>query len=124
MKKALKDEYQSYLFYYGDCTDMQARSLAKACAVLTLAVECIEDGQADVRKNGFFQDFAKVVDKCDVTYLPRNYRRLKEKIMWVYEGQKVTDVINLPRRGNANALRFDDKELVSWLVQMRAIELS
>jgi hypothetical protein len=118
-KEALKSKYDLYLSMYAHYSERHMRKLAKAAAVLVEAVIVIRERSLDVNKNRFFKDAARAVKSIDVQYLPTHYRRLKEKVVAVYEGQELTEVLDLPRAGNTNALRHGDQEMISWLYQLR-----
>lgn len=118
--KALTELYKDYLHVYpAHYSDEHVNKLARACAVVQSAADWIQEVGYDLRKNRFFIQMAAVVEQERIQYVPSNYRRLKDKIMEVLDGKAITDLIDLPRLGNSNALKYDDDEIVAWMVQMR-----
>lgn len=120
IKRALKAEWRGFLPAYVGLTQQQAEKLAKAAAILFAAIEYASNQKMDMRRLEFYSDLAVEVDRSGVPYLPGNARRLKEKVMRVLGGEAPTEVITLPRAGNANAKRYDDPQVIAWLMTMRA----
>lgn len=120
VKRALKAEWRAFLPAYSGLTQQQAENLAKAAAILFAAIEYASTHNLDMRRLEFFSDLGAEIDRLGVPYLPGNARRLKEKAMRVLGGEAPTEVITLPRMGNSNAKRFDDPQVVAWLMTMRA----
>lgn len=121
VRKALKKGYSEYLHCYRSYKKTARYNLAKACAVLEQTVKYIVDKDIDISKNRVFIDLAKLVEFYDVAYLPNNHRRLKEKIMPILQdGESVAGLIDLPRIGNTNSVKYaDDDQLIAWVYQLR-----
>jgi len=111
--------YESYLPLYNDVPHTKAKQLARAAATLMTAIHTIEEDQIDTTKMTFFHDLASIIKQNDIGYLPKNHRRIKEKILSILDGTPICEVIHLPRKGNVNAVRVEDKQLISWLIQLR-----
>lgn len=118
-RKAVREDYKMYLADYATYSEEHMSKLAKAAAVVVAAARWIVDEDVDPKKDQFFFDAREAVKKIHVQYLPTHHRRLKDKILAVLEGQEVKDVVDLPRAGNKNALRYGDQEIMSWLYQLR-----
>lgn len=120
IKAVSKTKYKSYLHHYRGCKSERAQTLAKACAIVNyMAVEV-----ASIEEYGkcqLLKDFSAVLDEVGVAYVPRHWRRLGDKIEKVLNGKPIEKVIKVPRRGNKNALQYDDPELMSWILQMRSL---
>lgn len=97
---------------YVNCSDVQANHLARACAVVQFAAIEVAS-QEPTSSNDLYRNLAAIIKRRSWCYLPKNYRRLKEKIMQVVEGAAVTDVIKLPRQGNNNRKAYDDQQVIS-----------
>ncbi len=72
--------YQAYL----NCSEIQQENLCIAAALLEGAIVWIKENEINTSKSAFFKEYCNLLDKYDIRYLPKNYRKLKEKI------QKVT----------------------------------
>ncbi len=120
VKRSLKADYKGFLPAYAGHTTAQAEGLAKAAAVLHVAHEYARDQALDLRRMEFYSDFGAIVERLQVGYLPSNPRRLKEKLVRVLGGEVVTEVVTLPRAGNENAKKYDDPQIIAWLMTMRA----
>jgi hypothetical protein len=114
----LKD-LTKYLPAYGSCTEIQAKHLARACAVVQFAANDLR-GSEPQWSNDYYRNLSAVIKRHNWPYLPKNYRRLKEKIDRVIDGADVRKVIKLPRRGNSNAKQYDDKQVIGWLMYLRS----
>ncbi|MEO0337611.1 MAG: transposase family protein [Bacteroidota bacterium] len=121
LKNALESDYKAYLRYYSNCTSAQSRTLAKACAIIEASVCYMNENRISIKKSRFFKDLSTVLSDLDIGYIPRNWRRLKEKVEAVYNGADVVDLINLPRSGNSNARKHEDKRVKSWVYIMRSM---
>lgn len=106
--------------YYGYKLD-QTQRLAKAAAAVQLCIEMGEaEGLLSNRSEAWFRDFAEVVKRLDLDYLPTHWRRLRDKVRAAMESS-VPDAVTLPREGNQHARKFDDLEIESWVIQMRGM---
>lgn len=119
LKEAINNNFHEYIHAYKRYDYHKAEVLAKTCAALSFAVRHIQSNGIDVRKNRFFKELGVLLSNMSVRYVPRNFRRLKEKILELLEGTEVTDLVDLPRTGNKNSEKYNDKEMLSWLVQLR-----
>lgn len=119
--RCLTDGYKEYLHCYGDCTPVQQTNLAKAAAVLEGAVEYIRAHRVDISKNAFFKDYVAILEHRDVKYTQFNFRRFKEKVELVIQGNPITAVVKLPRAENSNAAQFNDDQIRSWIIQLRGM---
>ena len=120
VRDILKTGYIAFLHHYRGIADGKAVKLAKAASVVSFAAEHVAATHYDVRKSFFWQELAAVVDEVSEGYLPRNWRRLKEKVAAVLDGTPAEQVIGLPRAGNQNASKHGgDAEITSWILQLR-----
>jgi hypothetical protein len=116
----LKNGYTQYLHLYRGYNDELAHTLARGCAVIEFAADTLRSGGAE-SATAFFQDLANVLNLIGCPYLPKHWRRLKEKVDPLLEGEAVNHIIKVKREGNQNATKFDDPEIGAWLLQMRAL---
>ena len=116
---ALKRKNAFYRHFAGLKTE-QADNLAAACAVAEKLIEEAEKQGKKLNNIAFLADAQAALSKMDVRYLPVNWRKLGEKLRECAEAG-VTEAIKLPRAGNRNSLKFDDPELVAWMMQMRSM---
>lgn len=121
IKVALKDDYKRFLNLYRTHSDLHAKLLARACAVLDLAVSQLTLRKLDVRKDDFFRDLSAAINESDVSYLPKSHRRLKEKIHRVLHGEAWSEVVKLPRAGNQNRTLREADIILAWLIYMRQL---
>jgi hypothetical protein len=119
IKGHLNEHYSQYLHCFGDCSKTQQQNLAKACALVDGTVSYIKETSYDLKKNNLFFDLSEVFKKEDYAYIPHNYRCLKNKIKEVMDGTAISEVIWLPRADNKLALKYDDAEVESWVIQLR-----
>jgi hypothetical protein len=116
----LKHTYTDYLHCYADYKEEHRVALAKACAVVEFAVE--QKQNPNITGDTIYKEIVTLIEKNELSYLPKNYRVFKQKIEAVInDGQAIADIIRLPREGNSNALVHDDPQLLSWATQMRAM---
>lgn len=108
-----------YLPAYHDCTDIQAKHLATAAAVIQYAANQIKSKEP-TSSNAYYRHLSAVVKEKGWLYLPKNYRRLKDKIDLVVSGAQVTDVVKLPRQGNNNKKAFADAQVIGWIMYLRS----
>jgi hypothetical protein len=114
----LKD-LSPWLKAYAGCTDLQAEHLARACAVIQFAAREIS-AMEPTSSNDYYRNLSSVIKRRGWVYLPKNYRRLKEKIMRVVKGKKVTKVIKLPRKNNNNRQPYSDEQVIGWMMYLRS----
>lgn len=115
--QVLKVAFADYLDYYANYGDEQARLLARtACFLDMLRRQWLAMGQPP-RNNTLFRLASPLVDDLKLQYFPREYRRIKDKV--VAKGP-VVDQVTLPREGNTNALQFGDPSLRALLLMLRA----
>ena len=114
----LNTDFQQYLHLYRGYDDDHAHTLAKGCAVLMFAADTLRNGGAD-SATAFLNELANVLNLVGCEYLPKHWRRLKEKVDTILKGVPVQEVMKLKREGNQNAARLNDEEVKSWLLQMR-----
>lgn len=115
---ALKSGYKALI---GEYTGDSRQSLARAAAVLDVISKYVENNLINPKSLAFWQEVSLVVNHKDIKYLPKNARRLKEKYEALASGNHLTEVIKLPRSQNLNALKYEDDEMLSWVVQMRGM---
>ena len=121
IRTALESNYKPFLMAYQEVATKYTADLAKACAAVIAVIEYVKENNQDTKPSLFWKDLGKVVKSLNVKYLPTNHRRLKDKVIAVLDGDDVTNVIKLPRQGNVNSLKYEDKELISWMMQMRSL---
>lgn len=120
IKQAVKTMYTGFYPAYTGYSAVQTDTLARCAAALDAVHKYIVDNGVDVRKMEVFSDFSLCVARFGLKYLPSNVRRLKDKVMRLLGGEIATEVVNLPREGNANARKYDDPEVVAWMMVMRS----
>jgi len=119
-KEYLNRVHTEYLFCYVDAKLHQQTALAKACAVLEFCV--LEVSNENLSVNEISKAAALLIDKYNLQYLPKNYRRLKEKIEdCTVRYIPIAEVIHLPRSGNNFAEKHVDPEVKSWAMQLRSM---
>jgi len=105
--------------YYRDCTTAQRVGLARACAVLDFTTK-YQAKNPDERASDIYKLVGSLVDKYQIPYFPKNYRRVQEKVeLHRDHDEPITEIIKLPRKGVKTALKYDDPELKSWAIQLR-----
>jgi len=104
---------------YSDCTDVQADHLARACGVIQFAALEISSREP-TSSNDYYRNLSAIIKRKGWQYLPKNYRRLKDKIMKVVNGAPVTKVIRLPRKGNNNRQPYSDEQVIGWMMYLRS----
>lgn len=112
---------KDYLKYYAVSYDAsRAASLATAASLLEAIVEVIRMENLNLKKRWFFDDLQEILTIWKVKDLPKSSKRIREKVLHLLEsGQKITDVVHPHYEGNANAVRYDDAEIMAWMVVMR-----
>lgn len=105
--------------HYKECTDIQAEHLARACAVVQFAANEV-GSKAPTSSNDYYRTLAAVIKERGWVYLPKNYRKVKEKVMAVVNGESVTSVIKLPRKGNNNRKAYDNEQVIRWMLYLRS----
>lgn len=113
------DNDQQYLASYRDCLQTQADGLARACSILQFAADYVNRNPPSPRDHSFYRNLAAVIKLKDWSYLPKNFRRLAEKVKLVADGADVRTVIQLPRKGNNNKKPYDNKRVIAWIVYLR-----
>lgn len=118
-KRHLNKAYPQYLEYYTQVDTTRRVALAKACGVLDFLLENVENYSGT--KNALFNELSPILQRMDLAYIPHNPLRLKEKYNILLEtDHSIVELINLPRTGNKNAERYNDPEVYSWVMQLRA----
>lgn len=122
VKHRLSGDKMLYWKQYAGYSQMHVLELSRACAALALCIELGEDrGELLAPSGQWLRDYAEIMERLDVRYMPRNWRTLKEKVSLVLGGHQVWEVIDLPRAGNQNARKLTDPEIESWVIQMRGM---
>ena len=117
----IKNNYERYIHHYIEHTTVQRVALAKACAVLTYAIKYLNDNP-DLKPNVVYKDICAAVARKDLRYIPKHYKKFRLKIKSIIkDGFDVEQIIKLPRYKNTSALVFDDPELISCAIKMRAM---
>jgi hypothetical protein len=120
VKKAVKTTYRDFIPDYEGIPTGKVEPLAQAAAVLAEAFGYFQSMGLEPGKSGFFVDFATVITKVGVPLLPKNYRVLRDKFLRLLDGERPTEIVAPVRLGNQNAVKFDDPDIVAWLIVMRA----
>ena len=120
VKQAVKIDYTGYYPAYTGYSAAKTDALARCAAALNAVHKYIVENGVDVRRMEVFSDFSLCVDRFGLPYLPSNVRRLKEKVLRLLGGETATEVVTLPREGNANARKYDDPEVIAWMMVMRS----
>jgi hypothetical protein len=118
IKEYLNTHYTAYLQCYGDCTKQQQENLAKAAATLESLVLYIKNNNYDLKKNNLFVEAAAVLQQLD-SYLPHNFRRVKEKVVEAMNGTPIAEIVTLKRAGNKNPAKYNDEEVTAWILTLR-----
>jgi Integrase core domain/Mu transposase, C-terminal len=116
------DFYQHYAEKYNDST---SEGLALGAAWLEAIYDLANAEGVNLKHQAFFVEVAKIVEHERVPYLPHNPRRLKDKILLLsnkagHTMMRASDVVVLPREGNNNARKYDDMEILAWVLLMRS----
>jgi Mu transposase, C-terminal len=115
-----------YEFYQG--YDRERReALVGAASLVAASVQWLRSSNYNIGKSKFWVDLGALVETEGLRYLPKNWRRLKDKVMEVYEGKAVYQVVVLPREGLKNAgMKYaeDKPQIIGWLLKMRVAELN
>lgn len=122
IRGALRTAFQkssAFLPAYGSCTEAQAKALARACTVIDFAAEHIKSHEP-TRSLDLYRHLATIIAEERWEYLPKNHRVLKQKIDLVVHGADVRKVIKLPRQGNQNRSKYDNKRVRAWLLYLRS----
>lgn len=122
VRTAVTNDFAHWIACYPGLRPELANGLAKACATLEVSVDYVHKYNVNTRRSEFFVDLGTIIDKYRIPYLPKNWRRVKDKIMQVLnlpDGQGISDIVVPPRQGNSNALKFDDPEITAWIHQLR-----
>lgn len=119
VKAAVESGYKSFMSDYAGHS--QLMTLARSAAVLDVVVKHIEDEFINTKSCAFWKELSSLIAHFDVGYLPKNYRRIQDKTSRVLRGEHVTEVVSIPRANNHNALKYQDPELISWIIQMRGM---
>ena len=94
--------------------EKQIKCLCRAATILDTVLEWIELKGLKYSNMKVYSDTAVWLKKCkylEYKYIPINAQRLREKIdCMVKEGLKGHDVVGLPRAGNTNKSKYDDKQ--------------
>jgi hypothetical protein len=123
VRNVVNDIYKNYLPAYRNCTPIQQNNLAKAASFIEAIVFYIRNNEIDIRKNELFIQLAALVENEDYKYLPKNFRKLKEKILEANTGIAIAEVIKLPRAGNTNAGVFSsDSQLIGMIYQLAGMQ--
>lgn len=110
--------YEQFLRFYKGFEPEKAIRYAKAVHVLYDIVQMGTNAK----------QASKFIEKNDID-LPRNERRLNDKLkafkLALNEhgqiGSWVTEIVGVKRQGNQNARKYDDAELIAWLVMLREL---
>ena len=120
IKKYAADKQPDYLHCYTGHTKIQQQNLATACAYVEAICAWIREQQYNIKSNDLFNQLSDIFQKEDIPYLPHNYRKLKERLLPVLNGDKaIAESVWLPRADNANAKKYDDAEVESWILNLR-----
>lgn len=117
----LNSHYMEYLHLYGGYNERQQAALARAAAMIQGCIDYITINKVDIRKKEFWFEAATLFATQDAKYIPHNFRCLKDKVTAVMQGDKISDVIKLPREGNDNRSLYNDEEVKAWILQLRGM---
>lgn len=118
-KQHLNKSFPQYLEYYSQVDATRRVALAKACGVLDFLLENAQSYGGT--KYALFKDLSPILKKMDLAYIPHNPIRLKEKFdLLMGTEQSIIELVELPRVGNKNAEQYNDPEVFSWVMQLRA----
>lgn len=112
------DNYERFLKFYKGFEPSKAVLCAKSVCTM---LEIISKGIA-------IQQASKFIESNDID-LPVNERRLNDKIkvfkQYLNEhgqvGSWVVEIVGVKRQGNQNARKYDDPELLAWLIMLREL---
>lgn len=119
IKTAVESGYKGFMSDYAGHS--QLVTLARSAAVLDVVVKHIEDEMINIKSCAFWKELSSLITHFDLGYLPKNYRRIQDKTTRVLQGEHITEVVSVPRANNHNALKYEDPELISWIIQMRGM---
>ncbi len=116
--RALADA-DSYTYIYKNEPEDRRSRLAVAASIVEATTRYISQTSYSTRRNELFERIAELVREHNITYLPHNPRRVKEKIMNRVSGMGLGEVIKAPRAGNDNAAKFrNDDQISEWIYQL------
>lgn len=108
-----------YTYIYKSEPAERRDKLAAAASIVEATVAYITATSYNTRRSDIFERMAALAEANNITYLPHNYRRIKEKVMNRLSGQPIGDVIKAPRSGNDNAAKFRyDDQISEWIYQL------
>ncbi|MEI6410261.1 MAG: hypothetical protein WCR52_12815 [Bacteroidota bacterium] len=108
ISKSIENDSKKWVveFDNGENKPDQVLKLARAAAVLECLVKLMDAGIC-YRKVIAYKAFNQVLNKHQIHYLPKNVRRLEEKVSKGLSGLKIQDLVKLPRKGNRNAQKLE-----------------
>lgn len=123
IKEALKHGYRRFVGHYAQHGGHHAESLARAAAVIEATLLHMAEEQIPGSRMSFWLDLGAVLERLDVRYLPTNYRSLQRRFMPALECPDThpTELVELPRTGNQNARKFEDEQVLAWVLAYRAM---
>ena len=127
-------DYVSYYLEEVKGDEERAEQLAEAAALLETIVQVMANENISLKKWYFFEDLEVILKswqpknetggrtrKHELKDFPIAALPIKKKVVQVLvDRKKITDVIVLPRVGNQNSRKYDDKEVLSWCYNLRA----
>ena len=123
LSEFIKKRYVQYIPAYQELPIEKQVALAKSCATVEFGVLKLKNKSANPRKSTFFSRLANIIRELRLNYLPASVSRLKEKILNVYRGIiTITEAIYIKNIGNSNAALFADKQVESWVMQLRSMD--
>jgi hypothetical protein len=135
IERAKTTEFARFMPQYAEFKPEQQTALAKAAAVVAAITEYIVANTVPLNKGWFWEELQRIFEADPVRYVPTNNRRLKDKFSEILRGgdvptdsanvsdapKSITQAVYLPRQHNTNAVRYDDPQVLGWLLQLRKL---
>jgi transposase InsO family protein len=111
--------YKLFLSVYSEFGSDKQKNLCISASIVHEAKNRVEINHIPWSKSQFFEDLATGIDLCDIKYLPRSWRNLRDKIRLYACGTPVRELINAKNEGNSNAAEFKNNDLIiGWLMEL------
>ncbi len=111
--------YLAFSKYYSNIDQEHKVKLCKSAAVVAYTLQYIHDTGYNTKKFQLFDEMAALISEYQLSYIPMNRRRIKEKILLAEAGTPINEIVKMPRIGNANASKYiDDSQIEKWIYEL------
>lgn len=116
-----QDRRRTFLGYFDEYKTPFRDALIDNCSFLKGACEFIQVNRVNTSKSEIFILLGEVVADLELRYMPKNYRRMQDKIMAILNGEKqIHESVSIPNVGNGNAkLDYPKDEIWKAIMNMR-----